>query len=289
MLRLSHRTYARRKRLSKWYGFCVSVLLLYFHIFKKNEQQHNNTQDYISSGSCRNQTVPHISGILETAQYLSLTNHSLVLYGSTEFNLMLGKSNHYQRYSMELSHRLRDIFVRKGSSLHIALPNLPLQQEETISIFSQRMIPTLRWLRKQVDCNRQYFSSFIASPYRYSNLLHCELVDLTYKYLRTIWNKKDIIVLQYNNSETYSYDVYDNAQTKTIIQAQSIDTWSQYLSLKQILLAQNPDCIFVLSVGSTAKVLADDLVSEGRRVIEVGNLAKDFDIFMKTLKKTCSM
>ena len=237
---------------------------------------------------CTSDSVPRVTGLLETAQYLAFTNSSLLRFGDGEFELIFGYEVPFQKPDPELSRRLNQAFTSQVPELDIAIPDLfnpsTALSNSILHFFYVTRHYEVKWLLKHVNLNRQYFAAHISSPYVSSIDNRCELISHTYKYLRDIWKDKDIVILRANNGQVYDYDVYDTARSQTILYSIPRGTWAQYEELKSELLKQDPNKLYILAVGLISEILVYDLAVAGRRALDMGHLAKDYDIFMKSGK-----
>lgn len=48
-------------------------------------------------------------------------------------------------------------------------------------------------------------------------------------------------------------------------------------------MKEDPNNLYILSVGHLSKILVYDLVKEGRRALDMGHLAKDYDCYRKNV------
>lgn len=247
------------------------------------EEKYSELKNNYISNQCVKNKIPKITGLLETAQYLKYTNNSLVRFGDGEISLMERKGTFFQRADKALSIRLREVFKSNEPSLCIAVLNIVNDcyglSEEQYRYY--KYYKTFKeWILKNANYSKQYFDAHISSPFIVTNNTSCELVDLVYKELRDIWRDKNIVILRGDNGEHYSWDVFDTAKSQKVYFADSKEAWIHYEKYKNILMNEDKDKLFILSIGPTSKVLAYDLVKEGRRVLDTGHLAKDYNCFI---------
>lgn len=249
-------------------------------ILKKEEN--DKTKDYERLNNCVKNRIPKISGILETAQYIRYTNNSLVRFGDGEIKLMLMKDTYFQKADEELSKSLKEVFNSNISSLSIAILNI-MSGCLAMGVDQYNFYNTHkryeRWLLKNVNYSKQYFDAHITSPFRVTYNTSCELLDNVYNELREIWRDKNIVILRGDNGEEYKYDIYDTAQSQKVYFGKAKEAWSEYEEYKRLLMNEDKDSLFILSIGPTSKVLVYDLVKEGRRGLDLGHLAKDYNNF----------
>ena len=138
-----------------------------------------------------------------------------------------------------------------------------------------------RWVLDHVNFSKQYFSAIISSSFARNWNTNCALLSEIYRTLRRIWEGRDIVLLRGDNNQTYIFDIYDNARTQTIILAPRYHAYSVYQKLKDKLLAHGSDKLFILTAGPVSRLLAYDLAMSGRRALDLGHLAKDYDYYMR--------
>ena len=234
---------------------------------------------------CTVERTPHVSGFLESAQYLLWTNSSLARFGDWEVTLM-----------MQLSQTNSTFFNRTLSELLLTaftdrVPNLRLGLIDTFAGFTEARQALMdyyfardyyrRWMLDHVAFDQQYLQTAITAPYAQSYSTNCLLLDQIYQTLRQIWQDKDIVLLRGNNSQHYQYDIYDNARSSKILYAPRYHAEREYESLKKLLLEEPEDKLVILSCGPTCTVLAYDLARVGRRALDLGHLNKDYDWYKR--------
>ncbi|KAH7824331.1 putative Glycosyltransferase GT-D fold [Monocercomonoides exilis] len=231
--------------------------------------------------------APRVTRVLETAQYLSLTNKSLARFGDGEVALILNQKLPFQDPNPELGKRLEQVFVDELPDLLIGIPDVfswfPPMSERDI-MFWNGWNEFRQWLMDHIRMDRQYFAAHITSPYVSTSGTYCELLPQVYSALRDIWRGKDVVIVRGNNSQVYKYDIYDTARSQKVFFAPSKQVWSEYENIKSTLLKEDPSNLFILAVGPLSKVLAYDLVKAGRRALDMGHLAKDYDAWMQNSK-----
>lgn len=235
---------------------------------------------------CLTEKIPKVSGQLETAQYLRYTNASIIRFGDGEIKLLLGRKNEgKEKPNKELSRRLEELFKLEDERIVIGLPNIftycPYYRKVVYHSWYIRFADLVVWMKKNINYHKQYFDTFITSPYITTYGTHCELVDKVYENMRAIWEDKDIIWLRGNNGESYDNDVFDNARSVKIYYGLPQYSWPKYEEYKELLLKEDPNKLYILTLGHLSKLLVYDLVKEGRRALDLGHLPKDYEYFKK--------
>ena len=235
---------------------------------------------------CAFEELPHVSGMLESAQFLLHSNNSWARLADIEYFLIQGRDTKYQQADPELARRLKQILTTYQSNLTIGIPDL------FTGVFPFRRnyqdywieLPEMRsFLTKSIRKDIQYLEALTTSSYTQSHGTGCQLVPLIYDTLREIWKDRDLVILRGNNGQVYQYDVYDTARSQTVLYAPPSQAWSEYPKLLKDLLMYDRDKLYILAIGPVATVLASDLNSLGRRALDLGHLAKDYDYYRRNL------
>ena len=179
---------------------------------------------------------------------------------------------------------LLNILQQKNANLAIGLPPIftgfPELEKGAISFWSDRD-HYRRFLLRYVSSNLQYMNTQITSPYHSTLGTSCTLLDQTFHYLRKIWNGKDIVLVRGNNDESYQFDVYDTARSQTIIFAPRRNAYASYQMLEEQLMSYPSTYLFILAAGPVSRALCFALFQNGRRALDLGHLAKDYDCFCR--------
>ena len=281
--------------LVKQTAYIILIMLFEYVLLKNHFSNQTNRitnlgypppKEYRQYHRCSIQEIPHVTSYLETAQYLRFTNSSFTRFGDGEVIIMRGINRYHQRAVPELVRALISV-------LESDLPNLMIGVENIFTGFPEERISTTDYyfdlynntlfLLNHLRYDKQYFTTFISSTYTHSTGTHCILVSEVYKTLWEIWRDRDIVLVKADNGQEYQYDVYDTARSQTIHTVPKFETWKEYTRIKKVLMDESPDKLFILAAGPTATVLTYDLALAGRRALDLGHLAKDYDYYM--LKK----
>ena len=247
------------------------------------EQSNNKTHNPRFFHKCLNEKIPYITPVLETAQHLLYTNASLARIGDVELQLMMNKSFWKQEASSELSDKLLTILRSNDPTLMIGLQDFYSgcpQIAEGYAISWNNQTSFRNFVLTHAPLDKQYFATLISSPYATNTWTHCILFDQFYQTLRQVWKDKDLVILRGDNKQEYQYDIFDTAHHQSIYYAPRYQAWSAYKELKEKLMKENADQLFILSIGPTATVLTYDLHQAGRRAFDLGHLSKDYNDYM---------
>lgn len=233
---------------------------------------------------CVIEKTPTITGILETTQILRLTNYSMIRYGDGEIEIMRMKDDFKQNFNETLKKRLLEAFNTNDPNVIVGVPSIfdgHPKIKKGIAHFWCDSYEGTEWFKENINYSKQYYDAFITSPYISTFGTYCQLTDLVYNNIKEVFRDKDLIIVRGNNSEEYDYDVYEYAKSQRIFFAPPKNAWEKYDEIKEILMKEDANALYILTIGVTSVVLVMDLVNEGRRALDLGHLAKDYDCYMK--------
>lgn len=280
----------------------IILLLLYTYIYPLHcKNKCNKLFKGNKENECLERRVPRISRILETAQHLLYTNNSLVIFGDKELELMnkikdmfylidnndiskgyifidnnKDNSNNEKRIGIELM----KIFLNSSEEMEIAIPDIfygypPVYQKDKIYWKEKNSIRRL--LFEYSDYNKQYFTSQISAPYRYSSNSYCELLDEVYNTLREIWMNKNIIIIKSFNRFHYTNLLFNSANDIKIISIHNSNNLSIIEDIEKSIIKEDKDKIIILITQNPFFVILEDkLVKQGRRVIMLNDIDIDY-------------
>lgn len=232
---------------------------------------------------CNYEAIPYVLDPFSTAQYLLFhPNSSFVRFGDSEILLMNNRSVVFQNNDPMLASKLYKSFSRDHKDFMIGIPDVlsgypSFLAPHTNFWYNRDFIR--QWLLKHAIPKKIYLNPHITGSYPvYEN--KCAPLSEIYSTLRQIWKDQDIVLLRGNNTQVYAHDIYDTAKSVTVIYAPRYQAWDDYTRLKEALLKEDPHKLFILTAGPVAKVLVLDLFEHGRRALDLGHLAKDYDTYL---------
>ena len=266
-------------------SFLISLLNVQTPIIRYQIKTFPPLKKYRTFHQCLYQPIPYVSDMLETAQYLlSHPNTSFIRYGDGEASLILGKSIHFQTAHPDLGRRLLQGLTSPDPNIAIGIPKI-FSGPEQLSVREQswwyNRDQYRQFFLKHANMSRQYFWTSISAAYTSAGNTSCHLLPTLYRTLREIWEGRDIVLVRGENNQRYEYDIYGNAKTQRIIHTNHEDAWGEYETIKERVLSYDPNSwLFIVTCGPACKVLAYDLAMAGRRALDLGHLAKDYEVYL---------
>lgn len=224
-----------------------------------------------------------VHSIDETIDELLHTQKSLVRFGDSDIVTIKGVSLPIQQTSLEISQGLGEILAYPYDDLLVALPNVFDSLSDYHKSFRLFWRDHLLFFRKVYEkhCNldKTYYSAFISRCYY-------PMKDKSrcagwYAKIKELWKDRDIVVVE--GSKTHNgvgNDLLDSAKS---IERIICPPKNAYASLDKIIAAceqYGKDKLFLLSIGSTAKFVAQILFRKGYRVLDIGNMDMEYEWFL---------
>ncbi len=235
----------------------------------------------------KNLNKPKIFTAEQTIDELIKGDKSLCRFGDGEMSLMLNQSIPFQPSNKKLTERLIEVFHSSDENIMKALPRR-VYYPDLINVhnyvkFIDRI--HLKDLREKfatfVNNNTNYYSTEITFPF----LTYQNFNDESYYIkLQKIWRNKDItIICGTNTFDNITYNIFDCAKSIDYQYAPSIDAFSKYNTILQKAETIDNSRLIIIILGPTATILAYDLAKKGKRALDFGHVAKDYNAFKKQI------
>ena len=227
--------------------------------------------------------IPKVKSKEELINLLINSNQSIARYGDGEFSLIKGSDIAFQKQNNELQQRLRDILTSKNKNLEVCVPNV-FNSLKTFTVKEQYF---WRWYMSQhredlyqyLDFDKIYYDSFISRPYL--NLKDKSHVSSYFQNLKQIWKDKDIVFVEGIGSRLgLGNDLFDTARSIRRILCPNVCAFSKYDEILRECKKLSKDILFILALGPTATILADDLSREGWRALDMGHIDIEYEWFL---------
>ena len=205
----------------------------------------------------------------ETIDIVIKNKMSLSRFGDGEFSLCFGKNIKFQEKDKKLKLKLQQILKNKRSSNCL------------ISIPEFRATNHTEYWKKFWFENIEKISTLLNKNYKYGNAGVTREIDVQQLMAFTkIWeNKIGIFVVGKDSHFDFIPELFSNLKEHYFIYASSKNAWMNYNEiLKEIFNKYNfDDCIFLISLGPTATVLAYELAEKGKQAIDIGHISNIYN------------
>ncbi|OYX85611.1 MAG: hypothetical protein B7Y83_04125 [Flavobacteriales bacterium 32-34-25] len=227
--------------------------------------------------------------ILDTERSIDfLLGHpiSLARFGDGEMNIIMGGDVHFQSYNKELAIRLLSLLKNnKNSNLLIGIPlaiNSTDGYKKNVKEFWEMNMDTgrMHWIRYS-GIKRQFLNASLTRCY--IDYEQKTMSKIWFEKLMLLWFDKKILIVEGETSKLgVNNSLFSNVSSIDRIITSSSNAWSKYdLLLKGILeVAYDYDMILV-SLGPTATILAEDISTQGHRIIDIGHLNLEYNKYVE--------
>lgn len=225
-----------------------------------------------------------VMSIDETLDELLETDKSLVRFGDGEIIMIRGKSLYFQQKSDEIAGRLADILRYREDGLMVAVPDIfdgLSQYRESGRKFWKDHLLFFRGVYKQYcDPDKIYGNAYVSRCY-YNYEDKSRSAGWFLK-MRKLWQDRDIVVVEGAGTHNGAgNDLLSGARSVRRILCPASNAAGRLAEIHRACLEMPADSLFLVSIGPTAKLLAQDLYHDGRRVIDIGNLDMEYEWFLQ--------
>ena len=204
---------------------------------------------------------------------------SLARYGDGEFKLMMGENISFQRADEKLAERLKSIL--RNDDILVGI----------IDIFG---CPPSEYMRKvAVNCREEVYKHLNFKKEYIDSMFTRKLKFVSkeqgfdyYSKMKQLWENKDIVIVEGAGSRLgVGNDLFSNTKSIKRILCPIKDAFSKYDEILKECLNQPKDKLFILALGPTATVLAEDLTINGYRALDVGHIDSAYEAFLRGSEK----
>ncbi|EPT40260.1 TPA: SP_1767 family glycosyltransferase [Streptococcus agalactiae] len=210
-----------------------------------------------------------------------LENHSSVIrFGDGEFDIIMGKSIPYQDYNPELADRLLQLLHKQSTNdLLVCLPDMFQNRQrynQSAQLFWKNHFQKFGNFYRQHCYQDWYGSSFISRPYM--DLQDKESAVESFKKLKLLWDKRDILVVEGETSRSgVGNDLFNNCNSLKRIICPSKNAYIKYDEILEAVERYAQGRIILLMLGPTAKILVRDLSDRGFQAIDIGHIDSEYE------------
>lgn len=225
--------------------------------------------------------LPKIINIKDSLNLLQESDKSLARYGDGEFKLMMGESISFQKYDKNLAEALKKIITNDNTQLLVGLPDVFGKCYS--DYFRKVMIFCREFLYRYINFDNIYVDSMLTRQLMFNS----EQDGIEYfSSIKKLWQDKDIVIVEGAGSRLgVGNDLFNGTKSIERILCPIKDAFSKYDEILAECLKQPTNKLFVLALGPTATVLADDLSRKGYRALDVGHLDTAYEAFLRKAEK----
>lgn len=231
---------------------------------------------------------PKVDSMDETLEKL-IEGYSICRYGDGEIDLILGRSQGFQKQDEELAKRLKNIikFNGKYPKFIVGIPHIFDSLEQftdsarlhwKIRLDKERYRWYLLLNRRKSYGNSQITRFYFDWKDKYNSTIWIEKLKL-------IWKDKDILIVEGEQSRLgVGNDLFNNTNSIKRIICPSENAFSKYNDILPEILNYDKERIVLIALGPTATVLAYDLFMQGYQAVDIGHIDIEYEWYITNAK-----
>lgn len=225
-----------------------------------------------------------VSSIDETIDRMINSDKSLVRFGDAEISIIEGRTTKFQEYDNQLAHRLSEILRYQNEKIIVGIPDifdsLELYTKQSKKFWKVHLFFSRKTYEKYCDSDKTYANAFFSRLYYVFE--DKENSEKWFRRIREVWKGKDIVLVEGEATHTgVGNDLLCDAGSIERILCPSLNAYLAYEKIKEACLEIEKEKLILLALGNTAKLLTDDLVKAGYRVIDIGNLDLEYEWYLR--------
>lgn len=225
--------------------------------------------------------LPKILNAWDSLYTIASTNKSVSRLGDGEFKLIMGENISFQKFDPELSERLKNILRNQNENILIGITDI---FGYCPNDYLRRVMCSCReTLYKYIDFNKSYIDTNVSRQLDFTS--HEQGKDY-YNKMKSIWSEKDVVIVEGAGSRLgVGNDLLNEAKSVKRIICPIKDAFSKYKEILAECLKQDKNSLFIMALGPTATVLAEDLSNNGYRALDMGHLDTAYEAFLRNSNK----
>jgi glycosyltransferase family protein len=226
---------------------------------------------------------PIIKSIDETIDKILNEKCSVSRYGDGELKLLCGLDISFQKHTVILQDKLRNVLQSQNESHLVCIPDVFGSNVEYTDTYKKEwkihLIKYRRYWYRNLDKDREYFNSFISRCY-----LCYQNPKKSYSYfnkLKRIWNGRDVVIVEGEFSRLgVGNDLFNNVNSIRRVLGPSKNAFEKYDELLNCVKNFKRSTLILLALGPTASILAYDLHQQGYQAIDIGHIDVEYEWYL---------
>ncbi len=252
-------------------GPVIAFVLYYFNIYLRP-----------------NRKRPKVLSVNETIDLIIEKNLSVIRFGDGEISLIDWLDLGFQEYNQNLAERLEKIIKADEKGLLITVPGMWERQdwqEDYAYKFGVHYLYRYGHIWKSLLSNDRVYGDTGMTRFYLATKDKSNCAPI-FKKLFYIWEGKDVVLIEGEKSRLgVGNDMFNKVKSLQRILCPPENAFDKYDAIKNEAVKVGKDKLILLSLGPTAKVLAYDLFLLGYRVIDIGHIDMEYEMFLRKAPK----
>lgn len=233
----------------------------------------------------KNRKRPRVLSLEATVDLIKDHRMSVIRFGDGEMSLILGDQDlAFQKKDGALAKRLAEILKAGSESLLICIPGI----WESLSGFTSRSFWfSLHHLFRYgyvwkglLSLEQTYGDAFITRPYlTYKDKAASEKI---FTKMIALWENLDVVLIEGAKSRLgVGNDLFAKVKSLGRILCPAENAYSKYGAILEAARKTDKNKLILISLGPAGKVLAYDLFLAGYRVLDIGHIDMEYEMFIR--------
>lgn len=253
------------------YGFTVEWFNFFYVVFGKKQK-----------------IIPHVISIEDTINKIIKEKCSVSRFGDGEM-LLIGKTSiRFQKYSDNLSLRLKEVLSSENKNHLVCVSdvfnNLYRYNRKARRFWRSHFYLFGHLWDEYLSVGRTYYNTFMTRPYM--DFKTKKNTAIWFDLLKKIWNDRDVVFIEGEKSRLgVGNTLFDNAASISRILCPATNAFERYDEIFQKAREQKKDVLFLIALGPAATVLSYDLYKDGFQAVDVGHVDIEYEWYRMKAKR----
>lgn len=227
---------------------------------------------------------PDVLSVEKTLELIQKGKLSVIRFGDGEITLLDNHDLSFQKKNTKLAQQLEKIVQVKEDGLLICIPgiwgDLDTFEPYAKSFIIHHLYRQHHIWNKVLSYSTTYGDAYITRHYLGSkNKKNSEHI---FKKFFSLWDDADVVLIEGSKSRVgVGNDIFSNTKSVQRILCPAENAYESYEKIKEAALLVPKNKLILIALGPTAKVLAYELFLLGYRVIDIGHIDMEYDMFIR--------
>lgn len=277
--------YLRKTKSTGRYELNLFGLKIKFRLNDKNdsykEKLENLLYELADPRTLKSVKLPKVLNAQDALYALTSGEKSMARCGDGEFKLIMGENISFQKYDPVLADRLKNIIKKQNDNILVGITDAFGYCDNE---YMRKVMLTCRsTLYKYLDFSKTYIDTNVT---RQMIFVSEEQGQDYYSKMKSLWAGKSVIIVEGEGTRLgIGNDLLEGAASVKRILCPIKDAFSKYNEILSVCLKQSKDNLFIMALGPTATVLAEDLTNNGYRALDIGHVDTAYEAFLRKSSK----
>lgn len=235
-----------------------------------------------------NQKKPIVLSIVETIKKVKEEKLSVIRFGDGEITLIEGSDLLFQKWNSVLAKQLETIIKDDDPKLLICIPGM-WDDLKKFEAYAYKFIKHHMYRYKHLWDNLVSYdytygeTNFTRNYLAYKNKPEAGKI---FSAIKSLWENEDTLLIEGEKSRLgVGNDLFQNVSSLHRILCPAENAYNRYQDIVQEVEKQSRNTLILLSLGPAAKVIAYELFKKGYRVLDIGHIDMEYEMYLRKSDK----